>query len=109
MATLAGSFAARAGVIVTTPPPNPGGSDDTHASLPYAGTAILTNGDAQLAVDAAATAAPPASAARAGVPFGLAIPFANGVDILPSIAAGLSSLGAILADLHRQRFTVLRL
>jgi hypothetical protein len=110
MATLAGSFAAQAGVIVNPAPAGAtGGLDDTHSAPPYADASSLTAGDFELAATPLTSVAAPAGPGVRAHVSNLSRPAADGIPGQLSIAGGLPSLSAILADLHRQRITVLRL
>ena len=107
MATLAGSFAAQAGVLVNAASAGATGSlDDTHAAPPYVDASTLTAGDSELAVAPAAPAGPQFRAQLTAHPIR---PAAAGIPDRLLIAGGLPNLSVILADLHRQRLTVLRL
>src|ERR1019366_3148862 len=101
MATLAGSFAAQAGVIVNAAPAGAtGGLDDTHAAPPYADASNLTAGDFELAASPLTSVAAAAGpGVRAQFTANLSRPAGDGIPGQLSIAGGLPSLSAILADL----------
>lgn len=110
MATLAGSFAAQPGLIVkATSAGANGGLDEARGALPYVDAATLIAGDSDLSVAPATPVAPTTPGIRARFTANLATPPADAIPGQPLIAGGLPSLGGILADLHRQRLTVLRL